>query len=447
MTSGEIHHFDKAFERGQGQTPLDRFEARERAYKQGPRRYTRIGHQPKPVKKGPRKKGIYEYPKKPRPQKPRPKPPVPVPMPKQIQPRPAPKPQPKPLPSLPKLPWKHFRKGNIVLDVVFGILQTHFEEMIRQVELQPHNPGGVDLTGTNWNKVGSCGPWREDSILPGGNFCFVGNGVPESSLHQPLPSGVSLAYTVQINGGDVPGGIDCTASQFYESQTPFNPDPVPVFRPPVTGPLLPVETQTPATQFARLNPFPDPPPIRGPEAKGGHPGGNGPPPGRTRYPGPPRIGETAPPQPGRRPPGVEPPPHRWRPPPPGTKEKKTQIKMGKFWRGLKKALEEVSEVNDLLDSFYDALPWEIRRQYMYKKGGLHAQDKLRILYRHYLEIQLYGHGGLLWNILDNHVKDWGIGKIGSALKHATRKNPYWISPVGPQAGGRFRGERVYVQPI
>jgi len=103
-------------------------------------------------------------------------------------------------------------------------------------------------------------------------------------------------------------------------------------------------------------------------------------------------------------------------------------------------------MNDLLDSFYDALPWEVRRKYKYKPGGMHAQDKLRVIWENYGQVQLYGYKGLLWNVLDNNIKDWGIGKVGSSIKHATRNNPYWVSPVGPQAGGRFRGERVYVQP-
>jgi len=344
-----------------------------------------------------------------------------------------------PLERLPR-----YRKGAIVLDVVFGILQNHYEEIIKkQVELQPRSPGKVDLQGTNWFKSGSCGPWSEDSILPGGNFCFVGNGVPESSLHQPLAPGFSAAYTVQINGGEVPGGIDCTASQFYESATPFSPDPVPVFRPPVVGPILPIGIDTLDTAWARNAPYPDPPPIRGPGAKPGI-GGNvgfGPPNPRYGYP---RYGDDSP-HPirvgGRRPP-----PHRWVRPPPGTKEKKARFSLGKFWTKIKRALEETSEMNDLLDSFYDALPWEVRRKYKYKPGGMHAQDKLRVIWENYGQVQLYGYKGLLWNVLDNNIKDWGIGKVGSSIKHATRNNPYWVSPVGPQAGGRFRGERVYVQP-
>jgi len=424
------------------QTVLDRFERPGHNYDPGWK--FRANRYKKRVRTDP----YYRKPPRPKyPTLPRPKKPIVVAPPKPVAPY---KPPPKqrtpigqyvdkfPLERLPR-----YRKGAIVLDVLFGILQTHYEEIIKkQIELQPRRPGQVDLQGTNWFQSGSCGPWSEDSILPGGNFCFVGNGVPESSLHQPLGPGFSAAYTVQINGGEVPGGIDCTASQFYESATPFSPDPVPVFRPPVIGPILPIQIDTLDTAWARNSPYPDPPPVRGPGAKPGTRGAVGFGPPRTGYPRhgtddghPVRIGTH------------RPPPHRWVRPPRRTVEQKVKISLGKFWQRLRKVLEETSEMNDLLDSFYGALPWEIRRKYKYTPGGMHAQDKLRVVYQNYRELQLYGYGGLLWNILDNHVKDWGIGKVGQSLKHATRNNPYWVSPVGPQAGGRFHGERVYVQPI
>jgi len=187
----------------------------------------------------------------------------------------------------------------------------------------------------------------------------------------------------------------------------------------------------------QLVPSPIRRPVRGPHrpVRTGGSVGFGPP---SRGYQPPRIS-----RPGRRN------PHPWRERPPGTKEKKKQPRserlIEKFNKRLRRFVEKgvcpITELIDLLDSFYDALPWEIRKRYL-RKGGITPQEKLRILYEHWDSISPIE---LMKNVIKNEAEDRLIGGIGKRIKQATRKNPYWVSPRGPQAGGRWHGARVYVQ--
>jgi len=424
MASGEHDLFDKTRNFGSTQTVLDRLQGRERAYRPRPYlpgygikppRFNRLTAPAGPGFKGP----VYNPPTR-----------YGLPW---FQPQ---------IYRYLKRPPMSVKFANFAMLGVYLYLDRKYKKIIEELPLQPTQPWIVDLIGTNWVHSGTCGPWAEDSILPGGNFCFVGNGVPESSLYLPLPAGVSNAYTVQINGGEVPGGIDCTASQFYESLTPFNPDPVPVFRPGPRGPVLP-EPDTTYNPYdptkkrpMQLVPYPLPPPVRGPGRvvqTGGSVGF-----------GPPRIGGHLPriTRPHRRN------PHPWRKPGPGTKERKKQPRsmrlIEKFNERLRRFVEKgvgpITELIDLLDSFYDALPWDIRKRYL-RKGGLTPQEKLRILYEHWNMISPIE---LMKNVIKNEAEDRLIGGIGKRIKQATKKNPYWVSPRGPQAGGRWHGARVYV---
>lgn len=431
----------------QGQTPLERMTPPEHGYWSGTHRDPFVYEKSRRVR--PTSKPRYVHPghKKYYPKEP----------PRQ-RPKPAPAPKEQRLPFFKDMAQKPFGKlefqellylmkkpkfRNLAIDVIIGIIQTHYETYLDNLPaFQPQLQAVVDLTGTNWSKVDSCGPWREDSILPGGNFCFVGLGVPYSGLYQPLPSGVSNAYTVQINGGEVPGGIDCTASQFYASATPFTPDPVPVFRPARPGVLLPdqpspFDPYNPATApIGQVVPYPAPPPVRGPlsfKAPGGIVGNGSP--GGNRF-------NTK----KRRDVRPDYPPHELRKPRKGEKEKKTKISLGRLAGLIKGLAGMVTEFAELVDAVYSALPWEIRRDYAYKKGGLSVQEKLRILYRNFQHLKMEGTDGLIFKLINNHVTDFALGKVGKALKHSVQKNPYWTSPVGLQAGGRYRGVPVYVNP-
>lgn len=125
------------------------------------------------------------------------------------------------------------------------------------------------------------------------------------------------------------------------------------------------------------------------------------------------------------------PPHHVEPPSPGTKERKRLVPLGLFGKIVKHLVNPITEANDLLDALYEALPWSLRK----KIRARTPQAKAWAIYANWGQMSLRD---ALHNIATNELGDRVFGYAGQKLTKAVRGNPYWNSPVGLQAGGRFR---------
>lgn len=340
------------------------------------------------------------------------------------------------------------RHVNVALDLFLQFEQQKFERQIikmKEEEQQHLTPGFVEI-GPHWNMVGDCGPWREDNVVPGGNFCFVHTGVPATALLRAVPPGFLSFYTVQNDTIEVPGGIDCTHAKSYASPD-LNPDPQPVFHPPVVHlPLIP-EQPTPENPYlphtwkwGRVRGFPPPVPVPLANQQPGH----NPAPNQRRR----QWWKVYPPQypvlPGR----PRQPPHLIRRPPPGERQKKATLKFKKWqaaFMGLKGLVNGITETLDVLKAAYDALPWEVRKRYLRFGERPTPQKMAAILWLEVPKVNGERFAAMtILNLVKNEAGDRFFGEIGKIGGHAIKGNPYWVSPVGLQAGGRYRGAPVYV---
>ena len=134
------------------------------------------------------------------------------------------------------------------------------------------------------------------------------------------------------------------------------------------------------------------------------------------------------------PPPVDPP----NTPPSRRRERKEPVG-GRIANGLlaagKSLLDGVSETGDFINAMYSALPAGVKR----KARAKTIQAKGLAVLQNWRQ---YGNkpvaANAFWNIVQNEIGDRTYGYIGSRIRKATKANPYWVSPVGPQAGGRFR---------
>lgn len=131
------------------------------------------------------------------------------------------------------------------------------------------------------------------------------------------------------------------------------------------------------------------------------------------------------------------PPHRFRPPGPGVKEVKGRASVAGVpvvlgvVNGVSEALDALDAVHDALPSKYQAKPVPIGNG---KWRAATAIEKGRALYRNADKIDL---GQALANLIKEQVQDAFFGRIGNAAKKAVRSNPFYVRPVGLQAGGGF----------
>ena len=98
----------------------------------------------------------------------------------------------------------------------------------------------------------------------------------------------------------------------------------------------------------------------------------------------------------------------------------------------------ITETDDAINAIFQALP----DKYKFRNGHRinTIQGKAAAIVQHYDKISW---SQAAKNLIANHLADKYIGKASRAMTQATRNNPYWRSPAGPQAGSRYRGAPVY----
>lgn len=111
-------------------------------------------------------------------------------------------------------------------------------------------------------------------------------------------------------------------------------------------------------------------------------------------------------------------PHARRPPRPGRREAKTLSRFAKFTMLLVRALDEASEIGDLIDAIYDALPPDVRARWergrtnrgvidQYGQYGISGADwKIQAVYHNLHRLDT---GKALENVVYNYIEDKIIG--------------------------------------
>lgn len=140
---------------------------------------------------------------------------------------------------------------------------------------------------------------------------------------------------------------------------------------------------------------------------------------------------------------VGPPEHFLRKPRKNEVEGKKDVSLPTWVRFGKAAANYVSEIDDFVDAVFDALP----RSAQFDQGVRPGDPDFNGIFGKANAVFNYMRNGgemsgflgrAVRNVIENEVKDRVFGKIGQKIAKATRANPYWRSPVGPQAGGRYR---------
>jgi len=131
-------------------------------------------------------------------------------------------------------------------------------------------------------------------------------------------------------------------------------------------------------------------------------------------------------------------PHWPEKPKPGETERKKPIPASPFGRLVKALANGITETDDAINAIFQALP----DKYKFRNGHRinTIQGKAAAIVQHFDKISW---SQAAKNLIANHLADKYIGKASRALTQATRNNPYWRSPAGPQAGSRYRGAPVY----
>lgn len=124
-----------------------------------------------------------------------------------------------------------------------------------------------------------------------------------------------------------------------------------------------------------------------------------------------------------------------KPPKDGTVERKRVVPYKPWQRFINAVANTTSESADFVNSAYRALPrWaqtdrsgtiqgELSSVYNYLKNNPKDTNFIPRLVR---------------NVIQDQITDYALGQIGRAGKRAVRRNPYWGSKTGLQAGGRYR---------
>lgn len=122
-----------------------------------------------------------------------------------------------------------------------------------------------------------------------------------------------------------------------------------------------------------------------------------------------------------------------------------RLKRWVYW-----AVNGITETQDVLNAFWDALPPEIQRKYLeaYRNSAGELKwtnsinDRNRAVYEHFDKV---GMVEALRNLAKNQIEDYIYGRLGSAQAKATRRlalQGYWSSPVGVYGGKQTRAGRI-----
>lgn len=119
--------------------------------------------------------------------------------------------------------------------------------------------------------------------------------------------------------------------------------------------------------------------------------------------------------------------------PPGarTKERKFVLSKGNI---VVRLIGKTTELAELFEELYKAIPWEIRKNLRPKTRF----DKAKAVYRHFLDIDI---PRAVENLIKNEIEDrfyGGFGKLAGRGKRAGFNSGYDPSHKGPQTGGRYR---------
>lgn len=124
-------------------------------------------------------------------------------------------------------------------------------------------------------------------------------------------------------------------------------------------------------------------------------------------------------------------------------EGKPSVPRKTFEKFGRSAANYVSEINDFISAVFDAMP----RSAQFNQGVRPGDPDFNSIFSkanavfNYMKSGEAGPGFLgqaVKNVIANEVEDRAFGAIGRAGRKAVRGNPYWRSPVGLQAGGRYR---------
>lgn len=161
----------------------------------------------------------------------------------------------------------------------------------------------------------------------------------------------------------------------------------------------------------------------------------------------PRTPPYGPPIPPYAPPPTPPgfgPPHKEKKPNKKEKEEKGKVPLATWMTISRRIAGMLSEGEDYLDAVFKALPRWAQFNQGYPPGSPYfnkAVGKGNAIYRYmgskHVDQQFVKR--VAQNLLENEIEDRILGKIGKKSRDLVRKNPYWKSPVGYQAGGQYRG--------
>lgn len=357
------------------------------------------------------------------------------------------------VPSPGRIAWNIGRSVVFRANPYLGLALTLLEQWYNPFDVQPMkplvpfwDPGGYVQTGTCVNNgLPSCGSSPREFWVDVGtnmNNCLVGQAQFSPNFPPPgFPTWLHWFRKYDVSPPASREGVcglgrsqslvkfnRVVATGPLPSPTPLQWTPSPIIPFPIDPPIDPVSPfgWSPFT----MPPFGPPIPYKLiPLVKARAPhmvsisGGNGPPAGGRPGMGSPRGPSDVPTTSG--------PPHVVRPPQKGEKEHKPERLGNKGVRALTKVANGITEMNDAVKAIYSALPGRIRAEAKCKT----MQCKLRVLYRHGDKISWPKAVNAL---IQNEIQDRAIGKWGKLSKKAVRNNPYWNSPVGLQAGGRYR---------
>lgn len=352
------------------------------------------------------------------PRRPRPS----VPLRRSVLPLTRPSPQ-----SLPTIRVPNPFRGNPILTAasILGEIYT-YQPLIGREGFTP----GLTFSWESADAVTFC-PWAGDGVSPA-----LGR-IPITSISAQFNCGIFDLALSPRTGPDYELWHDCTVA----SPPPYNDFPgevgsiIIVFNDlalppgvPLVGPVSVNDFITDTGAVPTVLPFPG---GLGGWNDGGAPAGFGPP-------------FEPPPGPFFEPSGVGPERHYPRLPWKNEREGKKVIPRKTFEQFGRSAANWISEGNDFISAVFDALP----RSAQFNQGVAPGSPTFNKITGKMGAIWNYARDGglkdpgflgrVVRNVIENEVKDRVFGQIGKRIAKATRSNPYWRSPVGPQAGGRYR---------
>jgi len=297
---------------------------------------------------------------------------------------------------------------------ILGGLFTAYE--LLQPFLPAHGYGDGYYNFAGWNAYCDVGYGpnkfpvyiKTGSLAPNIPCSQAALDVPSGAYGDPIPAG---SRWVSIGQDNSIGPVDRMGRNQQWTHFP-TPIPVPLeFTPPIYGPLpwVPPEAPPEKTPLPRIPPFGAPP----------------------WDPPPTDFG----------------PPHAQRPPRKDEAEQKKRVSYTAFVKFGRALANGISEADDFLDALFQSMPRWAQFNQGVKPGHPTFNQftgKATAVYRYIRSGKADGNfvQKAVYNVIDNEVKDRIAGRIGRKGREIVRKNPYWTSPVGLQAGGRYRQNYV-----